>query len=76
MPFIFFVTPVLGWNFKRECIHDYEFYAYLPTNPLATHDLIKKLLSLRRNLGLAGPKLTFPRFSLSTTIVSLSSRCG
>lgn len=51
-----FLLLPLGWNFKRS-IHDYEFYAYLPTNPLR-RNLMKVVVS-EAQLGL-GPSIPLP----------------
>lgn len=57
----------LGWNFKRS-IHDYEFYAYLPTNPLR-RNLMKVVVS-EAQLGL-GPSFPLPCRPLWVTWLSV-----
>lgn len=58
MPFFFFLVLLLplGWNFKRS-IHDYEFYAYLPTNPLR-RNLMKVVVS--KGATWAWPNFPYP----------------
>jgi len=57
----FFLYLPTGWNFKQS-MHDYEFYAYLPTNPLI-RNLIKVVVS-KAQLGLVLVFLPSLRFGL------------
>lgn len=60
-----FLLLPLGWNFKRS-IHDYEFYAYLPTNPLR-RNLMKVVVS-EAQLGL-GPSFPLPGLPVGNLLI-------